>query len=249
MSASVPTDAGHRERLTSDPVPAETLRADVARVLDTIAAGGVAIVPLDVAYAVIAAREAGIRKIFAAKKRSYEKPSGMFADPSLSREIHLMDERRHGIVEAMVREVRLPFSVVAPFRADHPIFANVDPFVLGSSSKAGTIDMLINAGLVHDEIARQSRARGMPVFGSSANTSLAGSKYRYAEIEAEVREAADIHLDYGRSLYANPKFRSSTIIDFRDFTVIRIGVEFERLAQEFSTRFGIVLQLTERTAG
>ncbi|MGE0503361.1 MAG: Sua5/YciO/YrdC/YwlC family protein [Rhizobiaceae bacterium] len=247
MSAG--TEAGSRERLTSDPVPAETLRSDVARVLDTLAGGGVAIVPLNVAYGIVAAREAGIRRIFTAKRRSYEKPSGMFGDFSLSREIHIMDERRHGIVETLVREVGLPFSVVAPFRADHAMFRDVDPFVLASSSKAGTLDMLINAGQLHDEIARQSRARGMPVFGSSANTSLAGSKYRYPEIEAEVRDAADIHLDYGHSLYANPRGRSSTIIDFRDFTVIRIGVEFDRLSSEFSARFGIVPQLTERTAG
>lgn len=236
------------ERITSDPFPPEVLASDVSRVLDTIAAGGVAIVALDVAYAVIAAREGGIRRIFAAKRRSYEKPSGMFADPSLSREIHIMDDRRHAMVEEMVREVRLPFSVVAPFRADHPIFTGVDPFVLQNSTKVGTLDMLLNAGQAHDEIARQSRERGFPVFGSSANTSLQGSKYRYREIEPEVRAAADIHLDYGRSLYANPQGRSSTIIDFRDFTVIRVGVMFDRLVKEFAERFDVTLTITERTA-
>jgi tRNA A37 threonylcarbamoyladenosine synthetase subunit TsaC/SUA5/YrdC len=216
--------------------------------LDTIATGGVAIVPLDVAYGIVAARENGIRRIFTAKRRSYEKPSGMFGSSAMSREVHVMDERRHGIVETLVREVKLPFSVVAPFRAGHPIFAKVDPFVLQSSTKADTLDMLINAGQAHDAIARMSWARGFPVFGSSANTSLAGSKYRYAEIEEEVREAADFHLDYGRSLYANPEGRSSTIIDFRDFTVVRVGVRFDQLSKEFAERFDIVLKITERTA-
>jgi tRNA A37 threonylcarbamoyladenosine synthetase subunit TsaC/SUA5/YrdC len=236
------------ERTTDQPLPARELEADIGRLLDTIASGGVAIVSLDVAYAIVAARESGIRCIFAAKRRSYEKPSGMFGSFAMSREIHVMDERRHGIVETMVREVKLPFSVVAPFRADHPIFAKVDPFVMQSSTKADTLDMLINAGQAHDAIAQQSWARGFPVFGSSANTSLAGSKYRYAEIEEEVRAAANFHLDYGRSLYANPQGRSSTIIDFRDFTVVRVGVRFDQLAQEFADRFGIVLRLTERTA-
>jgi len=237
------------ERTTDQALPAPQLEADVGRLLDTIAAGGVAIVALDVAYAIVAAREGGIRRIFTAKRRSYEKPSGMFGSFALSREVHVMDETRHAMVETLVREVKLPFSVVAPFRADHPIFAKVDPFVMQSSTKAGTLDMLINAGQAHDAIARQSWARGFPVFGSSANTSLAGSKYRYAEIEEEVRAAADFHLDYGRSLYANPEGRSSTIIDFRDFTVVRIGVRFDRLGREFAERFGINLKITERTAG
>jgi len=32
-----------------------------------------------------------------------------------------------------------------------------------------TIDMLLNAGVLHDEIARRAWAAGQPVFGSSAN--------------------------------------------------------------------------------
>lgn len=243
-----PEASGDTERTTADPVDAGTLKADLDRVLDTIAAGGVAIVGLDVAYAVVAARESGIRRIFAAKQRSWEKPSGMFADAGLSREIHIMDDDRHAMVATLVSEVGLPFSVVAPFRADHPLFAGVEPFVLGSSSKAGTLDMLINAGQMHDAIARGSRERGFPVFGSSANTSLAGSKYRYGDIEPAVREAADFHVDHGRSRYANAQGRSSTIIDFRDFTVIRVGVCFDRLAAEFAQRFDTELTITERTA-
>lgn len=233
---------------TADPVPPDRLRRDVSRILDTISEGGVAIVPLDVAYAVIAAREDGIRRIFAAKNRSYEKPSGMFGNWRLSGEIHIMDDDRHAIVRSMIEDVGLPFSVVAPFRSDHPIFASVDTFVLGSSTKAGTLDMLLNAGQVHDEIAAQSLQRGMPVFGSSANTSLSGSKYEYGQIEQAVREAADIHLDYGRSFYANEHGRSSTIIDFADFSVIRVGVCFDRLTTEFKQRFDVDLTCTERTA-
>lgn len=221
---------------------------DVSRVLDRLERGGVAIVPLDVAYAIVGAREVAIRRIFAAKRRSYDKPSGMFGDWSLSRDIHVMPDDRHAMVRELVEEVKLPFSVVAPFRDDHPIFADVDPFVLQSSSKAGTLDMLINAGIVHDEIARQSRERRWPVFGSSANTSLAGSKYRYDDIEEDVRQAADIHLDHGRSKYANDAGRSSTIVDFRDFSVIRVGVCFDLLSDAFSRRFGVDLVITERTA-
>ena len=81
-----------KDRTTADPVPRKQLQADVALLLDTIAAGGVAIAPLDVAYAVNACTEAGIRAIYAAKKRSYEKPGGLFANTTMSRAIHVMDE-------------------------------------------------------------------------------------------------------------------------------------------------------------
>jgi tRNA A37 threonylcarbamoyladenosine synthetase subunit TsaC/SUA5/YrdC len=248
MTQSQTAAPASQERTTADPVPADQLRSDVGRLMDTLAGGGVAIAGLDVAYAIFATKPDAIKRIFDAKNRSYDKPSGMFSNWQLSQQIHIMDDDRHAMVREMIEQVGLPFSVVAPFREDHPIFAKVDPFVLGSSSKKGTLDMLLNAGQVHDEIARQSQERGWPVFGSSANTSLSGSKYRLGEIDPPVLEAADVTLDYGLSKYANPDGCSSTIIDFRDFSVIRVGVEFAKLRQAYKDRFDVDLTITEDTA-
>ncbi|MBS0559881.1 MAG: Sua5/YciO/YrdC/YwlC family protein [Proteobacteria bacterium] len=214
--------------------------ADAA--IDAMQAGGCAILPLDVAYAIVGTTEPAIRRIFAAKGRSYEKPSGMFATWEMSREIHVMDADRHAIAQVIVEEYRLPFSIVAPFRADHPLLRAVDPFVLQNSTKAGTLDMLINAGKWHDAVARRALARGIAVFGSSANRSLTGSKYRLADIEPEIREAAAFAIDGGTSRYANAEGKSSTIVDFREFRLIRRGVCCERLTEIFQDRFGIALK-------
>jgi len=232
-----------KPRFTSDPVTTAQLHADIARLFETLAAGGFGIVPLDVAYAVVATTPGGIRSIFEIKQRSYDKPSGMFGNWRLSREIHLMDEKRHAMVREIIEDERLPFSVVAPFRADHPLFAAVDPFVMKNSSKGGTLDMLLNAGQFHDAIAEGSVARGTAVFGSSANLSLSGSKYRYEDIEPAIRDAAAVYFDYGQSKYAHPDGLSSTIIDFANFTVVRVGHCFDHLARAFTTRFGITLKV------
>ncbi|MFP6706488.1 MAG: Sua5/YciO/YrdC/YwlC family protein [Alphaproteobacteria bacterium] len=230
------------ERRTHDPVPPDQLQADVGKLMEVLAASGVAIAPLDVAYAILAATPEGIRRIFDAKSRSYEKPSGMFGNFAMSAALHIMTDDCHAMVREMVEQVGLPFSVVAPFRDGHPLLAHVDPFVLQSSSKAGTLDMLLNAGQMHDEIARQAGNRSMPVFGSSANLSLSGSKYRLGDVDHVVRQAADVAFDYGLSQYANHQGRSSTIIDFRDFSVIRVGVRFAQLRQAFKDRFDVALK-------
>ena len=230
-------------RSTADPVPQDQLINDVAAVMDTIADEGVAIVPLDVAYAIVAATPAGVRRIFDAKQRSYDKPCGMFGSAQLSRAMHVMEEEKHAMVRFLAEKACLPFSVVAPFRPDHPLLAGADPFVLESSSKAGTLDMLINAGQFHDEIARQSDVRTMGVFGSSANTSLTGSKYRLDDIDAPVRAAADISFDYGVSKYDNDQGYSSSIIDFETFRVVRIGHEFAELQRLFRNEFDIKLKV------
>jgi tRNA A37 threonylcarbamoyladenosine synthetase subunit TsaC/SUA5/YrdC len=229
-------------RLTSDPVAPEQLQADIARLFEALAAGGIGLVPLDVAYAVIATTPSGIRRIFDVKKRSYEKPSGMFGNWRMSRDIHEMDDRRHAMVQEIVEQEKVPFSVVAPFRANHAMFGAVDPFVLQNSSKGGTLDMLLNAGQFHDAIAEGSLARGVAVFGSSANVSLTGSKYRYQDVDQPVRDAAAIHFDYGQSKYAHPDGLSSTIIDFTDFSVIRVGHRFDQLKNAFASRFGVTLK-------
>jgi tRNA A37 threonylcarbamoyladenosine synthetase subunit TsaC/SUA5/YrdC len=228
-------------RATSDRVAPEQLQTDIARLFDALAADGFGIVPLDVAYAVVATTPSAIRRIFEVKRRSYEKPSGMFGNWRLSRELHVMEERRHAMVREIVEQERIPFSVVASFRADHPLLAAVDPFVMKNSSKGGTLDMLLNAGQFHDAIVEGSVARGTAVFGSSANLSLTGSKYRYQDIDAPIRDAAAIHFDYGQSKYAHQDGLSSTIIDFTDFSVVRVGHCFAQLSRAFATRFGITL--------
>ena len=221
--------------------PVEAVDHDVATLLDTLSAGGVGIVPLSVAYAICASREDGVRRIFAAKNRSYEKPSGMLANAAISRAIHILDDWKHDLVETVIKEDNLPFSVVAPYRSDHPFFADVEPFVMQSSSKVGTLDMLLNAGSFHDCVARKSWARQQPVFGSSANTSLSGSKFNYADIEPGVRNAADVFFDYGQSQYVNSDGRSSTIIDFSNWQVLRKGVVFDQVEASFAKR-GVHLQ-------
>ena len=214
---------------------------DAVRVIDAVEAGGVAIVPLDVAYAITGNSEEAMRRIFTAKNRSFEKPSGMLSNWQLFNDIQVCGERERAVVDCIINKHNLPMSTVAPFRADHPLFADVAPFVIANSSKAGSIDMLLNAGELHEELVSQAKERGKPLFGSSANTSLQGSKYRLQDIELPVRDSADIALDHGTSKYANNEGRSSSIIDLRDFKTIRIGVNFERIAEILLDEFSIDL--------
>ena len=82
----------------------------------------------------------------------------------------------------------------------------------------------------------------MPIFGSSANTSLQGSKYRLEDIEPKVREAADIEIDHGLSKYHNAEGRSSTIIDLKDYKTIRIGVCYDQICEIIKKNFDIDLK-------
>ena len=210
------------------------------QVLEVIKQEGVAIIPLDVAYAIVGNSKKSIETIFKCKNRSFEKPSGMFSNYDLLKDIQVIASWKHNIIKAVIFDNDLPMSTVAPFKRDHPMFRNVDSWVLKNSTKIGTLDMLLNAGEFHNEMTKQSMELEMPVLGSSANTSLTGSKYSLDDIDPPVFGAADIMIDGGTSKYKNEKGRSSTIIDFGNFETIRIGVCYDKIRAIFS-KFGVDL--------
>jgi tRNA A37 threonylcarbamoyladenosine synthetase subunit TsaC/SUA5/YrdC len=234
-----------RSARTDAAVDPAILSADCNAVLDAIAYGRIAIIPTCLTYAIVGHCAAAIAAIFAAKGRNYSKPCGLFGSPAISREIHDLPADKHEIARAVKEEERLPFSIVAPFRPGHPFLARVDPFVIRHASKDGTMDMVVSGGPFITRLAELSLERGVAVFGSSANRSLEGSRYRLQDIEPEVRAAASLALDYGVSRYASPLRLSSTIIDFRDFSVVRVGHEFQALEAAFRRRFGIMLRRPE----
>jgi len=218
------------------------VQKDAEAVYEVIIGGGIAIVPLDVAYAIVGHKCSAIKKIFSIKKRSFDKPSGMFACMDHSLKIHQIGEIGREIQRTLFSEYNLPFSVVAPFDPSSTHLAGVDPYVVSASSKAGTLDMLLNAGLFHNTFSQLCFDLGQPAFGSSANISLTGSKFRIADIEPELINEADIVIDHGTAKYANQEGVSSSIIDFRDFTVVRYGCCFDRIEEIFKKRFSIQLR-------
>ncbi|MBL8382972.1 MAG: Sua5/YciO/YrdC/YwlC family protein [Burkholderiales bacterium] len=215
------------------------VRADAARLIDTVAAGGVAVFPVDVGYAIVGNAEAAIARIFAAKKRSFEKACGMFSNRDMLVNLSRLDERSIAIVDAVTARHGLPFSVVVPYKVDHPFFAGLSPLTRERSSRGDTIDMLLNAGALHDEIARLAWARGLPVLGSSANTSLTGSKYKLMDVEAPVRAAADLVIDYGDTKYSHPAGMGSSIIALPSLQPIRRGIAFDRICDIIRDEFGV----------
>src|SRR5207244_12815776 len=150
------------------------VKSDAARLLNTVASGGVGIFATDVGYAIIGNGESAIARIFACKNRSFDKACGMFSNWDMFAALAEVGERERSIVDAVIHEHRLPLSVVTPYKVDHPFFSRLTPLTRERSSRGATIDMLLNAGTLHDEIARLAWARGVPVLGPSANQSLSG---------------------------------------------------------------------------
>lgn len=213
---------------------------DAKRAFDVVAGGGIAIIPMHVGYAIVGATGDAVRRIFRAKQRKPSKLNAITGSPELHRDLHILDERARQVVDAITLQYDLPLGTVAPARLDHPMLRKLDPEILAQSTLDGTIAMLLGGGPFLDTLGRLSYENNLAILGSSANLSLHGTKFRAAEIEPEIRAAADIVFDYGLMRWA-VYGQSSTMLDLRDYSVVRKGACFDLITDLLQRHFGITL--------
>jgi hypothetical protein len=158
----------------------------------------------------------------------------------LHMELHELGEGPRKAIETITEGYGLPVGAVAPARLDHPMLSGLEPEILARSTMDGTVALLMNAGKLMDAMARISLEVAVPVIGSSANLTLHGTKFRVEDIEAEIVEAADIVIDYGLMRWSAYR-KSSTMIDFGDYSVVRHGSCFDLIADVLHRHFSIEL--------
>lgn len=214
--------------------------SDAKKTFDIVANGGIAIIPMHVGYAIVGATGDAVRRIFKAKQRAPSKLNAITGCPELHRDLHIADERTRAVVDAITVQYDLPLGTVAPARLDHPMLRNVDPDILAQSTHEGTIAMLLGGGPFLNTLGRLSYENNLAILGSSANVSLHGVKFRASEIEPEIIAAADIVFDYGLMRWA-AYGQSSTMLDLRDFSLVRKGACFDLISDLVQRHFGITL--------
>jgi tRNA A37 threonylcarbamoyladenosine synthetase subunit TsaC/SUA5/YrdC len=226
--------------------PTRDYDSDAACVFDCLKGGGIAIVHMDVAYAVMSGTEEALRNVYAAKRRSFDKASGIVANHRTHDEIHLLPDEKKEIISTITDKHDLPISVIAPFRTSHPLIKELTPFLFNIATRNGTVNFLLNASPLREKIAAHSLEHNFPLIASSANVSQRGTKYTADTIEAEVLSAADIIIDYGPASYMDQGNEadfplSSTQIDFQNMRIVRRGICFDRIEECLRNEYGITL--------
>jgi tRNA A37 threonylcarbamoyladenosine synthetase subunit TsaC/SUA5/YrdC len=210
-------------------MPRPDIVGDANRIVEVLLDGGVIINPGDLGYGMLTASPGAARKSFEAKQRAPHKRHGMLGSADIRAEVHQLDRRGEDIVNAITVDFDLPLGVVAPVRMDHPLIKAIDPETFRGASVDGTMAMVQNNGKLCDELSRLSLEHGVPFLGSSANLTGTGVKYRLEDIEDEVRQSADLEINYGLCKYHTYQ-RSSTMINFVSMSVIRIGACYELIS-------------------
>ncbi|MFC5063338.1 Sua5/YciO/YrdC/YwlC family protein [Actinomycetospora atypica] len=216
------------------------IKGDAERIFDTVSAGGAVVMPGDIGYAAGANSGARLQQLFDAKQRAPHKRNAMAGNYELHLEVHEIGSREREIIDAIALDAGLPICVVAPYRADHPVVAAADADTLTASTVDDTLAMLLNNGRLPDEVVRLTHAAGIPLFGSSANLTGTGTRFRVEDIQQPIINAVDLVVDYGLSRYHHYR-RSSTVIDFRTMEVVRVGSCYDLISDLVDRQFGITL--------
>ena len=215
-------------------------QADAARAMEAVLDGGIAIVPTTVGYVILATTTEAINRIITVKQRGPAKLNAMIGNKSLHAALHVLNSRSRQAVRMITEDYDLPMGTVGPADLTHPMLKSLEPEVLERTSKEKTIAMLLNAGPLLDAMAQLSFEAGRLVIGSSANLSLQGTKFRATDIEQEVRDAADIVIDYGLMRWSRYG-KSSTMVNVHDWTVVRYGSCFDLIDDVLRRHFDINL--------
>ncbi len=217
------------------------VRADARRAFDVANAGGIVLFPSDIGYGALTRSIEGLRRLHDAKDRPLTKRTGIFAGTKTESELHVIDSRGREIISMLVEDFDLPLGVIAPYDPDHPFIRNLSPELLALASYNGTMSTVINNGTFTDHLAEICRDEGfVPLIGSSANVSGTGQRFRLDEVQASVRDSADLILDYGLCKYWMYR-RAATQIDFRTMEVTRIGCCYDVISSLLKRYFGIEL--------
>ena len=218
-------------------MPVLDVEGDAARAYAALEAGGVAIVPHTVGYAALGGSTRALETIFDTKRRGASKLNAMIGDMAIHREVHDCSPRAREVVEAIALDHDLPLGCIAPARMDHPLLAALEPEMVPRSTRDGTVVMLLNAGRHHAALCRRSLEGGVPLFGSSANLSMAGTNFRVEDIEPEILAIADVVIDHGLQP-CHPYAQSSTLLNVETLEVTRVGSCYEDIADILSKHFG-----------
>ncbi|MAV49076.1 MAG: hypothetical protein CMJ02_03905 [Pelagibacteraceae bacterium] len=224
---------------------------DAKRVYKILKEGGIAIVYMRNAYAIMSGTDSALQKVYTAKKRSLNRPSGLVANARTHEKLHILSRRKKNIIKKFSKKYNLPISIIAPYRKKHPIISKFSNFSKMLATKNNTVNLLLNSGPLRENIADLSLKDNFPLIASSANLSQRGTKYRVVDIEDRVKKCADIIINYGPcELYKEGKTidcdglsLSSTQIDFRDMSIVRKGVYFKEIYNIFKDEFNINLVL------
>ncbi|KAJ5210643.1 hypothetical protein N7491_010450 [Penicillium cf. griseofulvum] len=203
---------------------------DTQQAYQILKSGGVIIAPTDVGYALLATCQAGIQRIFAAKGRRESHNIGIIGTYQQHREIHLLPESKFELTRVLMEDMGMIIGIIAKFDSKnlHPRLAALDKVTLSQVTKGDTVSIAIPEGPFLRELGRlcDIDPQGMLMFGTSANLTGQGQRFRIEDVEPTALACVDLIVDYGLQKW-HIYGRGGVNLDVENMQVLRMGAGYE----------------------
>jgi tRNA A37 threonylcarbamoyladenosine synthetase subunit TsaC/SUA5/YrdC len=217
-------------RIIPEPGNVPSVAHDAVQAYQILKSGGVIMAPTDVGYALLTSTSTGISRIFAAKGRLQDHNVGIIGTYQQHREIHLLPEAKFEMTRVLTEEMGMIVGIIAKYDSKnlHPRLAALDSRTLSQVTKGDTVSIAIPEGPFLRELGRLVDAdpEGMLMFGTSANLTGQGQRFRVEDVEPGVVAAVDLVVDYGLQKW-HAYSRGGVNFDAENMLVLRKGAGYE----------------------
>ncbi|KAL5049142.1 hypothetical protein BDW71DRAFT_217763 [Aspergillus fruticulosus] len=217
-------------RFIPKPGTAPNVRHDAKETYNTLKRGGAVIIPTDVGYALLTSTQAGTQRVFLAKDRREGHNIGIIGTYRQHREIHVLSEAKLEMTRVLTEDMGMIVGLIAKYDTEHlhPRLAALDSSTLSQVTKGDTISIAVPEGPFLRELGRlcDEDPEGMLTFGTSANLTGQGQRFRIEDIEPSVIDAVDLVVDYGLQKW-HAYGRGGVNFDAENMKVLRKGAGYE----------------------
>lgn len=207
--------------------------ADARKMYDLLDAGGLALARTSTGYGLVAMRSDAVRRIYALKGRSAQKPCVTVGTMTILDDVArpLEAATRSWLAGAVGR---WPMAVIAETNPRSALLSSWEPFVASQCTKGATIATFFGVGDLIASAATLAHHRSQLIVGSSANLAGTGNNYTIDAVPDVIRRAVDLEFDYGEAPFTSDARLASTILDLTRGTFQREGVAFSEVAASWS---------------
>ena len=197
------------------------------RIYQVLRAGGLALVPTDVGYALIAIHEPALRHVYELKGQPLAKTCVAIGNPTILACVALpiATEVRRWL--ATITKIT-PLTVVAEIDPGSPLVGAMSPFVRAQTTRGNTMAMFLSPGDVVEHVAELALDKGRLVFATAAHA----RNHTLGDVPSAIRVNADYVLDHGPVWYENVE-QLTTILDLTTGTFVRKGINYKLIERSW----------------
>lgn len=206
----------------------ETIKESYA----TIKKGGLSLAKADIGYGLFGHSEISIKKMYVLKGRPLSNPCIAAANIHILQDVALLKNMK--LLE-WIEDIssKTTLAVINPANIQSAFILKLSAWVKNQLIVNNTIATFLNTGKYIEPMIEFGIPDNILLVGSSGNLSSYGNNYTFNDVPKKIIDGVDYFYDAGDSKYKNNEKLATTILNFDNFSVKRVGVNSDMILESY----------------